>query len=377
MFIANTPLPLGLVLAPMAGFTDVPMRALCRRLGADYSVTEMVSAAALCFRDAKTAPLAALTDADAPAAVQLFGHDPDQMERAAALIASGEYHGCCSTARPAAIDINMGCPVKKIALSGDGSALMKNPALCADLVRAAVRGAAGWDVPVTVKIRAGWDADSINAAAVARACVGAGAAAVCVHGRTRAQMYAPSADWSVIAAVRDALPPEIPVIGNGDVSCAADYFRMRGETGCDGVAIGREALGNPWIFAEIRAAAAGEPFTPPDETERRQTAADLARAVIARAGNPDSAVRECRGRCAHFLKNARGSAAARAAVHSACSMEDLEKALLPPPHNRRSRVHYEIQYRVVRTPATPRQSRVHNIIQYRVVRTNGAENRFR
>lgn len=315
-----------LILAPMAGFTDAPMRTLCRRLGADYTVTEMVSAAALCFGDAKTAPLADLTPDDPPAAVQLFGHDPDQMERAAALIADGSYRGCASAVRPAAIDLNMGCPVKKIALSGDGSALMKNPPLAAEMVRAAVRGAAG--VPVTVKIRAGWDADSVNAVDVALRCADAGAAMICVHGRTRAQMYAPSADWSVIAAVRAALPREIPVIGNGDVTCADDYLRMMRETGCDSVAIGREALGNPWVFSEIRAVMAGEIYIPPDEATRRQTALALAREVIARAAYPAGAVRECRGRCAHFLKNARGSAAARAAVHAANTLEELEAALM-------------------------------------------------
>jgi len=326
-------LPAGLILAPMAGFTDVPMRALCRRFGAEYTVTEMVSAAALCYQDAKTAPLAAVTAEDAPCAVQLFGHDPAQMERAAAMIASGTYIGCMTEVPPVAIDLNMGCPVKKIAGAGDGSALMKNPALCAELVRAAVRGAAETGIPVTVKIRAGWDGEHRNAAEVALACVRAGAAAVCVHGRTREQMYAPSADWSVIAAVREALPPEIPVIGNGDVTCAEDYFALKRQSGCDGVAVGREALGNPWIFQEIQAALRGTAFSPPDEAERRTTALALAREIIARSEtngiSRTQAVRECRGRCAHFLKSMRGAAAMRAAINRAQTEEELQSALTP------------------------------------------------
>ena len=333
MQIGQHTLPLGLVLAPMAGFTDAPMRALCRRLGAEFSVTEMVSAAALCYHDRKTAPLAAVTADDAPASVQLFGHDPAQMETAAAMVASGDYPGRITEEKPAAIDINMGCPVRKIVTAGDGSALMKTPALCAALTASAVRGAKPYGIPVTVKIRAGWDASLKNAVEVALACAEAGASAVCVHGRTREQMYAPSADWSVIAAVRAALPPSVAVIGNGDITCAADYFRMREQTGCDGVAVGREALGNPWVFAQIQAAAAGSTFAPPDEAERRVAALALARAVINRAqtlGIPtEAAVRECRGRCAHFLKSMRGAAAMRAGVNRACSFAELEAALVP------------------------------------------------
>jgi tRNA-dihydrouridine synthase B len=332
MRIGQLELGCGLTLAPMAGFTDAPMRALCRRLGADYTVTEMVSAAALCFSDRKTAPLAAVYPSDAPAAVQLFGHDPAQMEEAAARIASREYPGCITEAVPAAIDLNMGCPVRKIVTSGDGSALMKTPALCADLVRAAVRGASPYGIPVTVKIRAGWDGSSKNAAEVALRCVDAGASAVCVHGRTREQMYAPSADWTVIAAVRDVLPREIPVIGNGDITCAADYRRMKEETGCDGVAIGRETLGNPWIFAEIKADVLGQSFTPPTETERRRTALHLALEVVRRAeslGIPtEAAVRECRGRCAHFIRSMRGAAVMRAAINRAATIAELEESLL-------------------------------------------------
>lgn len=326
MRIGNATLPLGTFLAPMAGFTDASMRLLCRSLGAEMTVTEMVSAAALCYRDTKTARIARLPAADTPCAVQLFGHDPDEMRRAAAMIASGVYEGACSECAPAAIDINMGCPVKKIVSAGDGSALMRTPALAGEIVRAAVEGASPYGIPVTVKIRAGWDDTSKNAVQIAQIAVEAGAAAVMVHARTRAQMYAPSADWSVITAVRDALPPDIPVIGNGDVTCADDYFRMRKECGCDGVAVGRAALGNPWIFAEIRARASGETFTPPDDAQRLRTALSLAEAIVAAEGE-GCAARECRGRIAHFIKGMRGAAEARARLMKAETLRDIKEIL--------------------------------------------------
>ncbi len=326
MRIGELDFPLGTVLAPMAGFTDASMRLLCRSFGCELTVTEMVSAAALCYRDTKTARLARLPAEDAPCAVQLFGHDPGEMRRAAGMIASGVYEGACSTCAPFAIDLNMGCPVKKIVSAGDGSALMRTPSLAGDIVRAAVEGAAPYGIPVTVKIRAGWDDTSKNAVEIARIAVDAGASAVTVHARTRAQMYAPSADWSVIAAVRDALPASVSVIGNGDVTCADDYFRMRDETGCDGVAIGRAALGDPWIFAEIRARSLGETFTPPDEAERKRTAYALAEAIVEAEGEA-CAARECRGRLAHFLKGMRGAAEARGRLMKAESLSEIREIL--------------------------------------------------
>lgn len=329
MRIGNTEIKHGLCLSPMAGFTDLPMRRQCRRFGAEYTVTEMVSAAALCYRDRKTADLAYLTEDDAPCAVQLFGHDPEQMARAAAMIASGEYEGCRSAVPPAAIDLNMGCPVKKIVTAGDGSALMRSPDLVRELTYAAVRAADKYHIPVTVKIRAGWDGDHKNAVEIALAAVSAGASAVCVHGRTREQMYRPGVDVTVIAAVRDALPQNIPVIGNGDVADAASYREMIEKTGCDGVAIGRAALGNPWVFAEIRAALAGASFTPPTEADRRREALHLARAIVAEHGD-HTAARECRGRVAHFLTGMRGAAAMRGRIQSADSLGEIEAILGTP-----------------------------------------------
>lgn len=326
MRIGNTEIKNGLCLSPMAGFTDLPMRRQCRRFGAEYTVTEMVSAAALCYGDLKTADLAYLTEDNAPCAIQLFGHDPEQMARAVTMMASGEYAGSRSHVPPAAMDLNMGCPVKKIVSGGDGSALMRSPDSVRELTYAAVRAAYKYDIPVTVKIRAGWDSDHKNAVEIALAAVSAGAAAVCVHGRTREQMYRPGVDLDVIAAVRDALPAHIPVVGNGDVCDAASYRDMIAKTGCDGVAVGRAALGNPWVFAEIRADLAGESFTPPTEADRRREAMILARDIVGEHGD-SAAARECRGRVAHFLTGVRGAAAMRGRIHRAESLSEIEEIL--------------------------------------------------
>ena len=315
-------LPHGLILAPMAGYTDEPMRALCRRLGADFTVTEMVSAAALCYGDPATAALARLSGRDTPAAIQLFGHDPDQMARAVRILLEED-----PPVRPAAIDLNMGCPVRKIACSGDGSGLMRTPALAAAVTEAAVRAAEPFGVPVTVKMRAGWDRDSVNAPEIARAAAASGASAVCVHARTRTQMYAPGVDWSVIARVRDALPPDIPVIGNGDVASPEEYFRLRRETGCDAVAIGRAALGNPWLFSEIVCALEERPFVPPTSADRAACALALAHEVIARAETERGGVHMCRGRTAYFLRGLRGAAHIRQRVNAAETEADLAAAL--------------------------------------------------
>ena len=318
-----------LYLAPMAGFTDGPFRLLCRAHGADCTVTEMVSAQAMVYRDKKTAVLAAIPEGDDACTVQLFGHDPAVMGEAAAMLASGDFAGCSYAHPPAAIDLNMGCPVRKIVGSGDGSALMRDPALCGRIASAAVRAAQPYGIPVTVKIRAGWDHEHINAVEVAQACAENGAAAVTVHGRTRAQMYAPSSNNGIIRAVRRALPVEIPVIGNGDVDSPEAALAMIEETGCDGVMIGRAALGNPWLFEEIKARRAGEPFTPPTEEMRRSAAMALVRAIVADKGE-EWGVREARGRAAHFIRGIRGSARMREHLNRAVTLEDVREILEMP-----------------------------------------------
>ena len=306
--------------APKAGFTDAPFRRLCSRLGCDMSVSEMISAKAMVYRDKKTAALAKIYEGEAPVSIQLFGHESDVMAEAACMVAEGSFEGCDFARPPVAIDINMGCPVKKIVTSGDGSALMKTPELCGRLVE----GAKKCGLPVTVKIRAGFTAQSKNAVEVAKICADAGAAAVCVHGRTREQMYAPGVDLDIIAAVRDALPDSVYVIGNGDVRDFESARHMISYTGCNGVMVGRAALGDPWLFAEI--ASGGVGYEPPSYEERLRTAAELI-AEICREKGEFAGVRESRGRAAHFIKGLRGAAEMRAALNSAETLDEVMEIL--------------------------------------------------
>ena len=235
--IGNLELSGRAVLAPMAGAGDRAFREICARFGAAYTVSEMVSSKALEFGDKKTRELMELGTDARPAAIQIFGSEPAVMAQAAEKAMAFS---------PDMIDINMGCPAPKITGPGAGSSLMKNPPLCGEIVAAV---AAAVPVPVTVKMRAGWDERSVNAPQIARICEQAGAAAVAVHARTRTQMYAPPADWSIIKAVKDAV--KIPVIGNGDVTGAQSAALMLEQTGCDAVMVGRAALGNPWVFRQI------------------------------------------------------------------------------------------------------------------------------
>lgn len=239
MFIGNIEIKGKACLAPMAGTADRAFRELCRGYGAAFCVSEMVSSKGIAFNSKKTAELMSISSEERPCGVQIFGDDPDTMADAArfAMRYSPEF-----------IDINMGCPAPKISGNGSGSALMKNPPLCGKIVKAVAQAVS---VPVTVKIRKGWDEKSVNAVEVAKICEDSGASAVAVHGRTREQFYKPPADWEIIARVKEAV--DIPVIGNGDVTSALEADRMIQETNCDMVMVGRGALGNPWIFREINA----------------------------------------------------------------------------------------------------------------------------
>lgn len=239
MKIGNIEIKGKVALAPMAGVTDKTYRKLCGDFGSAFTVTEMVSAKAILHNHKKTGELMDLSQDYRPVGIQIFGDDPFTMAKAAKEAVKEN---------PDFIDINMGCPVPKIAGNNCGSALMKRPDLCGAIVHAMVQAV---EVPITVKIRKGWDENSINAVEVAKICEEAGASAVTVHGRTRAQMYQPSADWEIIKAVKDALT--IPVIGNGDVVSVQSAYSMLAETGCDMVMIGRAAMGNPWIFKDINA----------------------------------------------------------------------------------------------------------------------------
>lgn len=249
------------VLAPMAGVTDFAFREHCRNCGAALTTTEMVSARALTYGDAKSRELLYLSEEEKPAAVQIFGHEPDVMAEAAQIAI--ELSGADI------LDINMGCPVGKIVKSGDGSALMKNPELAGAIVRAVVNAV---KVPVTVKFRKGWDGGSVNAVEFARCCEDAGARALTVHGRTRAQMYAGRADWDIIREVKEAV--SIPVTANGDVFSGKEAAHILHYTGCDLVMIGRGCFGDPWIFSRANAAIDGREEPPlPSLAERMDAAA--------------------------------------------------------------------------------------------------------
>lgn len=319
MKIQNIEIPHGLCLAPLAGVSDRAFRLLCRAHGAEYLCSEMISAAAICYGDKKTPTLARFDKSEMPMAIQLFGHDPGFMAEAAGRVAEGTLADYVPI--PAAIDINMGCPVRKIVSNGEGSALMRNPALAADIVRAVV-GAV--KLPVTVKIRAGFDDAHKNAPELAKRLEDAGAAMICVHGRTREQMYAGRADLGVIAAVKAAV--KIPVVGNGDIFSAADASRMLAETGCDGVMIARGAMGNPWIFDELHAEIDGVPYTPPTEREIIDTAAHHLDLML--ENKPaDIAVREARKIIAYYLHDFAGAAAARGRLNAAESAEEMKEIL--------------------------------------------------
>lgn len=237
--IGGVPLKFHAVLAPMAGVSDRAYRELCVRFGAAYCVSEMVSSKALSFNSKKSEELMEISDLERPCGIQIFGDDPKCMADAA-------KHALEN--KPDIIDINMGCPAPKISSNGSGSALMKNPRLCGEIVKAVT---AVTDTPVTVKIRKGWDDDSVNAVEVAKICESAGAVAITVHGRTRQQYYKPPVDYDIIKAVRESV--SVPVIANGDIDSAERAKEVMDITGCDLVMIGRATLGNPWIFSQINA----------------------------------------------------------------------------------------------------------------------------
>lgn len=228
-----------LILAPMAGVCDLPFRLLCKEKGCDILYTEMISAKGLYYNNKNTGPLLMTTEEEKPIGVQLFGSDPELLADMANKIEDRGF---------AFVDVNMGCPVPKIVNNGEGSALMKDPKLIGDIVSAMVKKCR---LPITIKIRSGFDEEHINAPEIAHIAEVSGASAIAVHGRTRSQYYSGHADWDVIRQVKERVT--IPVIGNGDINDVFDVIKMREQTGCDGFMIGRGARGNPWIFDEIKA----------------------------------------------------------------------------------------------------------------------------
>ncbi len=303
-------------LAPMAGVSDWPFRLLCFEQGCDGAYTEMVSAMGLkCAPPGNlaTAQLLETHPSEGPVYVQIFGKEPEVMAWAAArLEESGRYHG---------IDINMGCPAPKIAGSGEGSALMREPMLAARIMEKVVKAVA---MPVSVKLRLGWDESSINVLELARAAQEAGVKSVIIHGRTRSQQYGGKADWDQIARVKQAL--SIPVYGNGDVFHAQDALRLWKHIGCDGLLIGRGAMGNPWIFSQAKALFRGGEACLPSLSQRVETAVRHARMMAAWKGEK-VAVREMRKHVGWYAGGLKGAAKLRAAANTVQTMAEMEACL--------------------------------------------------
>lgn len=313
LMVGNVVLDNPLILAPMAGVTDLPFRLLCSQQGVGLIGMEMVSAKAIMYKNKNTEKLLEIHPEEGTVSLQLFGSDPEIISRIAKQIEDRPF---------SILDINMGCPVPKIVNNGEGSALMKNPRLVGEIVRKTVKAI---NKPVTVKIRKGFDDDHVNAVEIAKIVEDAGGAAIGIHGRTREQYYSGKADWEIIARVKEAV--SIPVLGNGDVTDAESAVRMLKETGCDGVMIARAARGNPWIFKRILSKLeTGEECPEPTMEERRDTILKHARLQTEYKGEY-TAVREMRKHIGWYTTGLPHSARLRQKVNEMETMEELQEAV--------------------------------------------------
>lgn len=311
--IGNTVLENNVILAPMAGVTDLPFRVLCREQGAGCVVTEMVSAKAVLYNNKNTRELLQIDPAERPAAVQLFGSEPDIMAEIAARLEEGPYDY---------IDVNMGCPVPKIVNNGEGSALMKNPERAKEVLTAMVKAV---KKPVTVKFRKGFNDLSVNAVEFAKMAESCGVAAVAVHGRTREQYYSGKADWDIIRQVKEAV--RLPVIGNGDIFTPEDAGRMLKETGCDGIMVARGAKGNPWLFGRINHYLdTGEVLPGPSMAEIKAMILRHGRMLVQFKGE-GGAMREMRGHMAWYTKGMPHSATLRNEINQVETLEGFVELL--------------------------------------------------
>lgn len=297
-------------LAPMAGITDLPFRVLCKEMGADVLVSEMISAKGMMYGNKNTAPLLAYKEEEHPIGVQIFGSEPDIMASQVPVLEECGFDF---------IDVNMGCPVQKIVGNGEGSALMTKPELVGRIVEALKKAST---LPVTIKIRAGFSADNKNAVEVAKVAESAGVDAIAVHGRTREQFYHGVADWSIIADVKNAV--SVPVVGNGDITCGADVIKMKEETGCDSVMIGRAAKGNPWVFKEIKHfLETGDSLERPSLDEITQMMLRHARMMVEFKGE-FTGIHEMRKHVAWYTAGLKDSAKLRARINQVETFDELE-----------------------------------------------------
>ena len=309
MHIGNVSLDNRVFLSPMAGVTDLPFRLICKQKGCGMLYTEMINAKALCYNDENTKKMTKIEDEEHPIAIQIFGSEPEYMGRAAEILNSHSNE---------ILDINMGCPAPKVIKNGDGSALMKNPKLAEQVMKAVVENSTK---PVTLKIRKGWDDNSVNAVEIAKIAEQAGISALAIHGRTREQYYSGKADWDIIKEIKESI--SIPVIGNGDVFEIEDAINMLEKTNCDAIMIGRGAQGNPWIFNRINHyMQTGEILAKPTAEEKISTAIEHMKLAVAEHGEY-VAVREMRKHIGWYIKGLKNSARYRDEINKLTDCESV------------------------------------------------------